>query len=220
MKRILRRRPSPATIIALTALLVAVAGVGYAAIPDSSGVIHACYFDRFSRNRPLFRVIDTDRGDRCFSYENELSWNQQGPPGPPGPSTVKPLGDITLSDGESKVLLSQGPLTLTATCRINFVPTGGTSPQDLAEINVSTTQDHAAFGGSFNRDPDLSPSEGSRNTLRSPISPAPVGTPDFNSEHFFAGAPDGTRLSGVLVASVNGLGRTGKCVFGGSLVVG
>ena len=41
MNRILRRRPSPATAIALTALIVAVGGAAYATIPDSTVQLRA-----------------------------------------------------------------------------------------------------------------------------------------------------------------------------------
>jgi len=59
-----------------------------AAIPDSSGVIHAC---RSSNNGSL-RVIDS-ANQTCKAGETELTWNQTGPQGPVGfPGTN---GDIT-----------------------------------------------------------------------------------------------------------------------------
>ena len=36
-------RPSPALVVALLALVVALGGVAWSAIPDGSGVIHGCY---------------------------------------------------------------------------------------------------------------------------------------------------------------------------------
>ena len=38
-----KHRPSPATGIALAALIVALGGVAFAAIPDSNGTIHGCF---------------------------------------------------------------------------------------------------------------------------------------------------------------------------------
>jgi hypothetical protein len=62
-------------VVALIALVVALGGVGYATIPDSSGTIHACYVDRpYSRIQPLFRVIDTEKGQACRSNEVPLTW--------------------------------------------------------------------------------------------------------------------------------------------------
>jgi hypothetical protein len=60
-----------------------VAGIVYASIPDSNGVIHGCYANR---NGGL-RVIDTGAGESCkANRETPLSWNHAGPMGPPGPA--------------------------------------------------------------------------------------------------------------------------------------
>jgi hypothetical protein len=69
-----------------TACALGAAGVTYAAIPDGSGVIHAC------RGKALgvVRIIDTERGERCTRLEEPIEWNQQGPKGPIGP--VGPQG--------------------------------------------------------------------------------------------------------------------------------
>jgi len=58
----------------------AAAGIAYASIPDSSGVIRACYA---GRNGHL-RVIDTDASGTCTSSEEPLNWNQVGPKGATG----------------------------------------------------------------------------------------------------------------------------------------
>jgi len=73
------RRPSPGTLIALLALVVASGGVAYAAIPDSGGAIHGCYSGSGS-----LRVVDRDSGAICKGSETALTFNQTGPPGPPG----------------------------------------------------------------------------------------------------------------------------------------
>lgn len=61
--------------------LVSAVRVVYASIPDTGGVIHACYD---SGNRML-RVIDTESGEACRTQEMALSWNKMGPQGPQGP---------------------------------------------------------------------------------------------------------------------------------------
>lgn len=66
--------PSPSMVVALIALVLAAGGIGYATIPDSSGTIHACYLDRYTRTQPLFRVIDPDQGQACRPNEIPLSW--------------------------------------------------------------------------------------------------------------------------------------------------
>jgi hypothetical protein len=58
------------------AALALSAGVAYATIPDSSGVIHACY-----KANGQLRVISSGG---CASGEMALDWNQSGPAGPPG----------------------------------------------------------------------------------------------------------------------------------------
>ena len=83
MKQILRYRPSPATAIAVTALLVAVGGVAYATIPDSSGTIHGC----FNTKNGNLRVVES--AGNCRSNERTIDWNQEGPPGPPGGLTTE-----------------------------------------------------------------------------------------------------------------------------------
>src|SRR5438067_256507 len=60
--------------LALVAVLALVgAGIAYAAIPDSSGVIHGCY----STKNGALRVIDSSA--KCANGEVALNWNQQGP---------------------------------------------------------------------------------------------------------------------------------------------
>ena len=54
-------------------------GIAYAAIPDASGVIHGCYKNQNGQ----LRVIDP-AASHCRHSETAISWNQTGPPGPPG----------------------------------------------------------------------------------------------------------------------------------------
>ena len=82
MKWILRCTPSPATAMALAALVVAVGGVAYATIPDSSGTIHGC----FSNTNGILRVVES--ANDCRTSERAIEWNQEGPPGPPGRPTT------------------------------------------------------------------------------------------------------------------------------------
>jgi len=69
----------------LAAVLAAAAGIGYAAIPDSDGTIHACMLNASG----TVRLIDpsgssNDLRSHCTKLETALKWNQQGPPGAPG----------------------------------------------------------------------------------------------------------------------------------------
>jgi len=77
-------------------LALAVAGIAYAAIPDSSGVIHGCY----SKTGAL-RVIDSTA--KCANGETALAWNQKGVKGDAGPAG--PQG----TKGDTGAAGAQGP---------------------------------------------------------------------------------------------------------------
>jgi hypothetical protein len=203
-------KPSPAMVVALVGVVIGLGGVAFATIPDSSGTIHGCYGPQGN-----LRVVESAAG--CRNSETSLSWNQQGPP---GNGALTPLGDVTLAQGQSDVLFSEGPLTLTARCR-NFG----------AYVVASTTQDHTAFSGGYSQGNEGELQAGPPPDPPSPILPPgtlrpaypgsyPSDPPPFHAHAFSVAAPDGTRLSGVLNVGFNALGRAGKCVFGGHVVVG
>ncbi|MEY2513005.1 MAG: hypothetical protein QOJ89_363 [bacterium] len=81
MHRRLPRRGSITVGAGLAALVVA--GVAYAAIPGSDGVIHGCYNSGTSPSGQL-RVIDAAAGGKCAKNEKALDFNQQGPKGDKG----------------------------------------------------------------------------------------------------------------------------------------
>jgi hypothetical protein len=70
-------------LTALAAVLAAVAAgsAAFAAIPDGSGVIHAC---TWKGGGGTIRVIDTAAGQHCLTTENTLDWNESGPQGAKG----------------------------------------------------------------------------------------------------------------------------------------
>jgi collagen triple helix repeat protein len=65
------------TIVAALGLLAA--GVAYAGIPGANGTISAC-----KDNKGVLKVIDAEAGQNCANNQQPLTWNQQGPAGPPG----------------------------------------------------------------------------------------------------------------------------------------
>jgi hypothetical protein len=137
------RKPAAVVAIAAAALLV-VAGVAYATIPDSGGVIHGCY----SKSGGSLRVIDVSVTN-CQKSETALDWNvqgqqgpqvpagpqgapgQQGPAGPqgnPGPQgPAGPPGPSGLSHGylasTSNVPISQAP-AFSEVALLSAVPDG------------------------------------------------------------------------------------------------
>jgi hypothetical protein len=77
-------------LLVATGALATIGGVAYAAIPDSSGVIHGCYTNRVG----VLRVIDPSAGQSCTSLETPIQWSQKGPKGDAGPTgSAGPKGD-------------------------------------------------------------------------------------------------------------------------------
>ena len=74
-KWIRRRRPSPGTAFGFAALVIALGGAAFAAIPDSSGTIHGCYL----KSNGSLRVVES-AGD-CRSSERAVSWSAGSQPG-------------------------------------------------------------------------------------------------------------------------------------------
>jgi hypothetical protein len=74
------RRRSPRLILLAGAAFVTTAGVAFATIPGSTGVINGCYEKRTG----ILRVIDTEAGKRCLAFETAISWNQKGEKGEAG----------------------------------------------------------------------------------------------------------------------------------------
>lgn len=105
-------------LIALAALAVAIAaiaGVGYAAIPSSNGVISAC-----KDSKGTLKVIDAEAGQTCNSNQQPLSWNQQGPAGAQGPAGVTGYEVVTAATG-----LGLQDKAYAAFCSDGKTPVGG-----------------------------------------------------------------------------------------------
>src|SRR5207244_1935697 len=79
----MKRRPTPALVLALAALGVAAVGFAKAAIPGSDGTIHACYNTDGSLPGQLHVV---DEGQSCSGGQHSLNWPAQGRPGAAGPA--------------------------------------------------------------------------------------------------------------------------------------
>jgi hypothetical protein len=87
------RRRSLRLLLLAGAALVTTAGVAFATIPGSTGVINGCYEKRLG----ILRVIDTEAGKTCTQYETPISWNEKGVKGDAGPQGIQgipgPKGD-------------------------------------------------------------------------------------------------------------------------------
>jgi hypothetical protein len=76
-----RARQHAFRLVTAAAIVAAVSGVGVAvaSIPDSAGVIHACY--KKSTHGEMHLV---NSAADCNPSEKAIAWNQTGPQGPPG----------------------------------------------------------------------------------------------------------------------------------------
>lgn len=63
-------------------LVAAAGGIAYAAIPDSGGVIHACYSPNGAEgtNGTPLNIVDSP-GASCSKGQREIAWGQTGPQG-------------------------------------------------------------------------------------------------------------------------------------------
>src|SRR5689334_18877674 len=81
------RKPSPALVVAIIALVVALTGATLAAIPDN-GVVHGCYQTAPGTNG-LRQLGVRDTTESCPAGFAPVDWNvvgQTGPTGPVGPA--------------------------------------------------------------------------------------------------------------------------------------
>ncbi len=84
------RRIRGRTLLLATSAAAAIgAGAAVAAIPSSGGAVNGCY----ERVTGILRVIDSDAGKTCKSFENPITWSVRGPQGERGePGAAGPAG--------------------------------------------------------------------------------------------------------------------------------
>jgi hypothetical protein len=237
MTRIRNFRPSPAMVVALVALSVALAGTA-SALPGHNRVkrddiarnsvsasdirknaIRTRHIKRgqVTRSKIAKRSIDsalvaTDALTGEDVLESSLAKvpdadKLDGKDSSQFASTTT-VSRVALTSGQTQLLYSAGPLSLTARCTIS---PGG----DKAEILIATTQDNSAFDAA-DSDADLDSSDPDTGR-RFVFAEGTSGTPAFSRvADGFAIAPDGSEIGGAsLYAGVNVLGFTSQCLFGG-----
>src|SRR5436190_17444062 len=79
------RKPRHSIAVVASVAALTVAGVSYASIPDSNGVIHGCYSPSGASmtNGTALNIVDSANAS-CGKKMESISWNQTGPPGPAG----------------------------------------------------------------------------------------------------------------------------------------
>jgi hypothetical protein len=105
---------------------IAIAGsAAFAAIPDSGGVVHACYQNVSGANKPV-KLLNTSQKGTCPSGWVAVSWNQQGVQGPPGATGSPGVSGYATQTASTTFDPQHGNLvTGTAACPSGKVPIGG-----------------------------------------------------------------------------------------------
>lgn len=110
-------------LLATTLLLALAAGIAYAAIPGSNGVINGCY----QATSGTLRVIGSNPtvgGGKCSAGEKPLNWSQRGPTGTRGATGADGVNGATGPTGADGVNGATGP-------------TGADGPSNLAALQGS-----------------------------------------------------------------------------------
>ena len=144
------RHPRRKGVLALVGavVLLTVAGVAYATIPDSGGVYTACRLNGVG----TIRLIDpsspsTSLLSHCTSFETQITWNQKGQKGDTGAPGQK--GD-TGAPGQNGV----SPTVEQLSAGDSNCPTGGAAITDAAGTtayvcNGQNGKDGQSFAGTF-----------------------------------------------------------------------
>jgi hypothetical protein len=137
------RRPSPATVIAIAALVVATSGVAIGSFAPKNGKIVACY----SKKTGALRLVE--EGKKCRRGEQKVAWNQQGKRGQRGPRG--PAGDDGFdgldgfdgfdgADGADAASMLTGAFTTAPAAEPVFAAVSGTdvaSTQESEHVTLS-----------------------------------------------------------------------------------
>jgi hypothetical protein len=129
------------------------------------------------------------------------------------------VAPFTLTAGQAREVLREGPFVLTARCRTGL--STATGPIDLAEVLISTDANNAAFDAADSGDLDTNTPEDARTFVD--VTSDPPGDVAVDSlQEGLAVAPDGTEeiADANLYAMVNALGQPGTCRFGGYVDLG
>ncbi|HLM08231.1 MAG TPA: hypothetical protein VK307_00875 [Thermoleophilaceae bacterium] len=225
------RPPSPAMVVALAALFVALGGGAYAALRvGSKQIVDNSIRARDVRQNAL-RGGDIRNGSLGGA---DLAPDSLGPGQVDEPSLDRvpsaadsqavaghrrvSVAPFTLTGGQTRELLREGPFMLTARCRIGLLTSDG--QRDTAEVVISTTVDNAAFDAADSGDLDVATPDANRTFLAATANPGAVAVDSLQDA--LAVAPDGTEeiSDANLYAMVNALGQAGACRFGGYVDLG
>jgi hypothetical protein len=213
------RRPSPALVISIVALFVALSGTGYAVskLPKRSVGPAQLRVDAVrnknikagavSRSKIRAKAVTaTQVATDSLLGRNILESSLTKVPdsdkldGEDASRFLKVtrVARFTLADGESSAFYKQGPLTLTARCTLNV------AGQDFAHIDVTTSQ------------PGYLDEDGTGSALGTGAAHDFLGGPSFDGSTGHVLTADGTEIADMsLYGAADTPGFAGKCAFGG-----
>jgi hypothetical protein len=215
------RQPSPALVIAVIALFVALGGGAYAALRlGSKQIVNNSVRSKDVRNRTLTgrdhafdslggRHIDEPKLGRVPRAANAQALE--------GRRRVN-VAPFTLAAGQAREVLREGPFVLTARCRMGVATVDG--DRDMAEVLISTSAANAAFDAADSGGLDPNTPEADRVFVNAVAIPGEVAIDSLQDA--LALAPEGTEeiVDASLYAAVNALGQARTCRFGGYVDLG
>jgi hypothetical protein len=226
------RRPSPALVISIIALVMAMGGTGYAALKlpknsvgspqlkknavTGSKVKNASLTGADIKNGSL-KGTDVNLGslgtvpsaNKAKSADNATHAGSADSAGVANELAFAKHFDFTIGPNAPGGMdfLTIGPFTLTAFCEIN------NANNDTATLQIRSTEDHFALDGGPEANDNPANTE---ETLRTSTA-TPTGTPNIEYSSITSGAiaPSGAQFWGLFPVHVNPPGQAGKCRFQG-----
>jgi hypothetical protein len=114
--------------------LIVGAGVSWASIPDSGGVISACY----NNTNGSLRVIDAEGGASCSGNETALNWEQAAP-------TVVLEQQRVETETATETIDAGASFLLTVACPAGWVVTGGGHTLNTTDVIAVLSEPDATF---------------------------------------------------------------------------
>lgn len=224
-------RPSPALVIALIALFLSLGGGAYAALQiGSRSIVNNSVRSLDVRNDDLRSKDIRNRSltgrDLAFDSLEGPQVDEPSLSRVPSAANAQALegrrrvnvAPFTLTAGQSREVLREGPFLLSARCRIGVGTDAG--PRDVADVLISSTVDNAALDAAASGELDVATPEAGRVFVNAVATPGAVAVDSLQDALVLA--PDGTEeiVDASLYAAVNALGQRDSCRFGGYVDLG
>jgi hypothetical protein len=229
MPQLLHRRPSPAMVVALLALFVALGGSSYAALRIASAqIVNNSVRSKDIRNNDVLskdirnstiRGADIARNTLTGSDINESTLGRVPVAGAAlvasSTRSVRTAGVRSVAEGAPAVTLaSYGPFAVTGSCARN-----GTST--VASISMTTTEANSSLAANDSRAGRFGPADGPQPIQSVTDTAGGTPTPGLGyDDTFVAFAPSGPAISGLMSPWADAsVGASGVCKFFGGFIV-